>query len=68
MMAGHGLMRQQGDTWHLVGVAAWRRGGGTVGQRPRLYEMTGLTSSWVQSVIQMDGQTGAQQVPRRRLG
>ena len=37
MMAGHGLMcRSTGsDTWHLVGVSAWRRGCGSVGQRPR---------------------------------
>ena len=74
MMAGHGLMCQQETqgVWQLVGVAAWRRGCGNVGQRPRLYEMVNLTSSWVENVIKMDmeasnGENGYQ-VPRRRLG
>ena len=47
MMAGHGLMcRSTGsDTWHLVGVSAWRRGCGTVGQRPRQRSKSCQTSS-----------------------
>ena len=73
MMAGHGLMcEQETGVWQLVGVAAWRRGCGSVGQRPRLYEMVNLTSSWVENVIKMDMEAGntnkGYQVPRRRLG
>ena len=79
MMAGHGLMCQHQTeeteeaegAWHLVGVAAWRRGCGSVGQRPRLYEIVNTTSAWVESVIRLDtGTTSPQppQVPRRRLG
>ena len=79
MMAGHGLMCQQTSDddqedgpWYLAGVAAWRRGCGSVGQRPRLYEKVNLTSSWVENVIRMDAEAGnsnkGYQVPRRRLG
>jgi len=74
MMAGHGLMcRSTGsDTWHLVGVSAWRRGCGTVGQRPRLYERVELAGSWIENVIKMDQENSNnitnRQIPRRRLG
>jgi len=82
MMAGHGLMCRSGgsDTWHLVGVSAWRRGCGSVGQRPRLYERVELAGSWVENVIQLDKENSNhsnnnrnnnnnnRQVPRRRLG
>ena len=72
MMAGHGLMCETAGVWQLVGVAAWRRGCGSVGQRPRLYEKVNLTSSWVENVIRMDAEAGnsnkGYQVPRRRLG
>ena len=82
MMAGHGLMCQlpsddpdhEADhegPWYLAGVAAWRRGCGTVGQRPRLYELVNSTRAWAESVISLDTEAGGQQppqVPRRRLG
>ena len=69
MMAGHGLMCQQGEgEWQLVGVAAWRRGCGTVGQRPRMYERVAPTADWIQNVIRLDSEKQQEQVPRRRLG
>ena len=78
MMAGHGLMCQQTSDddaqdgpWYLAGVAAWRRGCGSVGQRPRLYELVNSTRAWAESVISLDTETEARQppqVPRRRLG
>ena len=81
MMAGHGLMCQQTSdddeeegAWYLAGVAAWRRGCGSVGQRPRLYELVNTTRAWAESVISLDTEAGPgltrqpPQVPRRRLG
>ena len=76
MMAGHGLMCQQRPeqgqeegAWYLAGVAAWRRGCGSVGQRPRLYEVVNITRAWAESVISLDTEPQQPpQVPRRRLG
>ena len=69
MMAGHGLLCEtEAGAWQLVGVAAWRRGCGSVGQRPRLYEMVNLTSAWAETVISLDTAPSQHQVPRRRLG
>ena len=69
MMAGHGLMCQDAaGVWQLAGVAAWRRGCGEVGQRPRLYESVAATSAWIENVIKLDSVKKQEQVPRRRLG
>ena len=69
MMAGHGLLcpsSQGSGQWFLAGVSAWRRGCGSLGQRPRIYEVVSGTAEWVESVISRDRENSA--VPRRRFG
>ena len=69
MMAGHGLLcpaSPGSEQWVLAGVSAWRRGCGSLGQRPRIYEMVSGTAEWVESVIARDRENS--QVPRRRFG
>ena len=66
MMAGHGLMCQTSGQWQLVGVSAWRRGCGSLGQRPRMYDLVSTTADWVESVLVRDSQNT--QRPRRRFG
>ena len=69
MMAGHGLLCPSSpgsDQWVLAGVSAWRRGCGSLGQRPRIYEVLAGTADWVESVIARDRENT--QVPRRRFG
>ena len=69
MMAGHGLLCPSSpgsDQWFLAGVSAWRRGCGSLGQRPRIYEVVAGTAEWVESVISRDRENNA--VPRRRFG
>ena len=72
MMAGHGLMCESSPgsgQWQLVGVSAWRRGCGSLGQRPRQYDLVGRTKDWVESVIYRDQQAGQHSHhPRRRFG
>ncbi len=41
--AGSPLMCQAAGQWHLVGVAAWRKGCSASGQRPRLYDKVSWT-------------------------
>ena len=69
MMAGHGLLcpsRPGSDQWVLAGMSAWRRGCGSLGQRPRIYEVLAGTTEWVESVISRDREKS--EVPRRRFG
>ena len=69
MMAGHGLVCEVSpgsDQWTLLGVSAWRRGCGSVGQRPRMYELVTATADWVESVLAKDQQKTP--LPRRRFG
>jgi len=68
VVAGSGLMCQAAGEWHLVGVSAWRKGCGKVGERPRLYEKVSLTSDWAHTVIQQDREKATKRIPRRRLG
>jgi len=68
VVAGSGLMCQAAGEWHLVGVSAWRKGCGKVGERPRLYEKVSLTSEWAHTVINQDREKASPKVPRRRLG
>jgi len=68
VVAGSGLMCQAAGEWHLVGVSAWRKGCGKVGERPRLYEKVSLTSDWANTVIKQDRDKANEKIPRRRLG
>ena len=51
-----------------MGVSAWRKGCGKVGERPRLYEKVSLTSDWANTVIKQDRDKANEKIPRRRLG
>ena len=44
-------MCQAEGEWHLVGVAAWRKGCSNIGQRPRLYDKVSPNSEWAQKTI-----------------
>jgi hypothetical protein len=46
---------QTGEGWSLVGVSAWRKGCGSVGERPRLYDRVSLTTEWAARVINQVG-------------
>ena len=50
-VAGAPLMCQAEGEWHLVGVAAWRKGCSSIGQRPRLYDKVSPNSEWAQKTI-----------------
>ena len=44
-------MCQAEGEWHLVGVAAWRKGCSSIAQRPRLYDKVSPNSEWAQKTI-----------------
>ena len=44
-------MCQAEGEWHLVGVAAWRKGCSNIGQRPRLYDKVSPNSEWAQKTM-----------------
>ena len=50
-VAGAPLMCQAAGEWHLVGVAAWRKGCSVIAQRPRLYDKVSPNSVWARNTM-----------------
>ena len=70
-VAGAPLMCQAEGEWHLVGVAAWRKGCSSVGQRPRLYDKVSPNSEWAQKTIaqlDIEDETRKQKKKDRKRG
>lgn len=63
--AGAPLLCQYQDSWHLIGILAWRKGCSTVGQRPRLYDRVAVNSDWAEKVMLKLNDDTQQRVPRR---
>lgn len=64
-------MCQAEGEWHLVGVAAWRKGCSSVGQRPRLYDKVSPNSEWAQKTIRqldIEDETRKQKKQDRKRG
>ena len=64
-------MCQAEGEWHLVGVAAWRKGCSSIGQRPRLYDKVSPNSEWAQKTIRqlnLEDETRKQKKHDRKRG